>query len=516
MVKIFTRPKPLVLIFMDGVGVAPPGPGNAISLANTPNLDKLWPMYPHTYLHAAGLNVGLPHGVDGNSEVGHMNLGAGKVVFQELPRIDNAINNGSFSKNKMLLDAFTRSKNNKVHIMGCLGTGQVHSSYGHLVALLEMAQNTVINKDNVFLHLFTDGRDSPPQSAQKLFDRLDSELRRLHIGRIASIIGRYYAMDRDDRWERIRKAYEVIVFGKGEFVNNYQEAIDRSYQDKKNDEYFEPYVIKDGDKPMTTVTDGDAVIFFNFRADRAVELTRAFEDPDFPGWNREMIKNLYFVGLTNYEKGFPKNQAFPPEKINNPLGKVISDNGLKQLRISESEKFPHVTYFVNGGNHIQYPGEDRIEVPSPKEVATYDKKPEMSSYAVTEIVLKKIVQGNYDVIMINFANPDMVGHTGILPATIKGMEVVDECVGKIYETLVPHGGAIVLTADHGNAEELIDILSGNVDTKHSTNPVPLIIIKDGLQPRELSFGILADVSPTVLSMLGIPKPIEMTGRNLLI
>ena len=501
---------------MDGVGVAPPGPGNAISLANTPNLDKLWPMYPHTYLHAAGLNVGLPHGVDGNSEVGHMNLGAGKVVFQELPRIDNAINNGGFSKNKMLLDAFARSKNNKVHIMGCLGTGQVHSSYGHLVALLEMAQNTVINKDNVFLHIFTDGRDSPPQSAQKLFDRLDSEIHRLHIGRIASIIGRYYAMDRDDRWDRIRKAYELIVNGKGEFVNNYQEAIDRSYKDKKNDEYFEPYVIKDGDKPMTMVTEGDAVVFFNFRPDRAVELTRAFEDANFSGWNREMIKNLYFVGLTNYEKGFPKNQAFPPEKITSPLGKVISDNGLRQLRISESEKFPHVTYFVNGGNHTQYPGEDRVEVPSPKEVATYDKKPEMSSYTVTEIVLKKITQDVYDVIMLNFANPDMVGHTGILPATIKGMEVVDECVGKIYEAVVPHGGAIVLTADHGNAEELIDILSGNVDTKHSTNPVPLIIMKDGLQARELSFGILADVAPTVLSMLGIPKPIEMTGRNLLI
>ena len=321
-------------------------------------------------------------------------------------------------------------------------------------------------------------------------------------------------MDCDKGWDRTEKAYDLLTGGTASYsALTAVDALEAAYARGETDEFVKPTLV--GTLPIT-VNDQDVVLFFNFRADRAVELTRAFEDPDFPGWNREMIKNLYFVGLTNYEKGFPKNQAFPPEKINNPLGKVISDNGLKQLRISESEKFPHVTYFVNGGNHIQYPGEDRIEVPSPKEVATYDKKPEMSSYAVTEIVLKKIVQGNYDVIMINFANPDMVGHTGILPATIKGMEVVDECVGKIYEILVPHGGAIVLTADHGNAEELIDILSGNVDTKHSTNPVPLIIIKDGLQPRELSFGILADVSPTVLSMLGIPKPIEMTGRNLLI
>lgn len=504
------------MIFMDGVGVAPPGPSNAISLANTPNLDKLWPMYPHTYLHAAGLNVGLPHGVDGNSEVGHMNLGAGKVVFQELPRIDNAINNGSFYKNKMLLDAFARSKDHKVHIMGCLGTGQVHSSYGHLIALLEMAHDVVINKENVFLHIFTDGRDSPPQSAMKLLDRLDSEIGRLHVGRLASIVGRYYAMDRDDRWERVRKAYDLIVNGKGELVNNYQEAIEKSYKANKFDEYLEPFAIRNGDKPMTTVTEADSVIFFNFRPDRAVELTRAFEDEDFPGWDRPMVKNLYFVGLTNYEKGFPRNQAFPPEKISSPIGKVISDNNLRQLRIAESEKFPHVTYFVNGGNQVQYPGEDRIEVPSPKDVATYDKKPEMSSYKVTDILINKIKQENYDVIMVNFANPDMVGHTGVLPATIKGMEVVDECIGKIYEAVVPHGGAIILTADHGNAEELLDAQSGNVDTKHSTNPVPLIIMRNGLEPRELSFGILADVAPTVLSMLGIPKPIEMTGRNLLV
>lgn len=516
MAQIFERPKPLVIVFMDGVGVAPPGPGNAVSLAKTPNLDALWPKYPHTYLHASGLNVGLPHGVDGNSEVGHMNLGAGKVVFQELPRIDNAINTGSFFKNQLLIDALNKSHDNKVHIMGLVGTGQVHSSYGHLVALLEMAAKVGANGDNVFVHVFTDGRDSPPQSAKKLLDRLETEMKRLNVGRIASLVGRYYAMDRDERWERTKIAYDMIVEGKGKMVKNWQEAIDDSYKQKKFDEYLEAYVIARGGDALAKVGPGDAVIFSNYRADRAVEITRAFEDENFPGWPREIVKDMLFVGLSNYEKGFPLKPAFPPERITSPIGKVFSENGLRQLRIAESEKFPHVTYFVNGGNQVQYPGEDRIEVPSPKDVATYDQKPEMSSYLVTDILLKKLETGIYDVAMLNYANPDMVGHTGILDATIKGMEVLDECIGKLTEFLIPRGGALILTADHGNAEELIDLQTGNVDTKHSTNPVPLIIAKQGLEARELSFGILADVAPTVLGLLGIPKPAEMTGRNLLV
>lgn len=515
MAELFNRPKPIVLVFMDGVGVAPPGPGNAVSLAKTPNLDKLWPNYPHTYLHAAGLNVGLPHGVDGNSEVGHMNLGAGKVVFQELPRIDNAIQSASFFENDQLKKAFECCENGKVHIMGLVGAGQVHSSFGHLLALLEMAQKEKIDGEKLFIHVFTDGRDSPPKGAAKFLEKLESELNHRNVGRIASLVGRYYAMDRDDRWERTQKAYDLMVHGKGQKVADWKQALDISYKSNKFDEYLEPYVIAPDGNPLTTVDPGDAVIFFNYRPDRAVQITRAFEDENFPGWEREKIQDLYFVGMSNYEKGFPEHQAFPPENITNPLGKVISDNGLRQLRISESEKFPHVTYFVNGRNQIQYPGEDRIEVPSPKDVATYDKKPEMSSQLVTDMLIKKAKEEDYDLIMVNFANPDMVAHTGVLDATVKGMEFLDGLIGKLTEFVLDVGGAMVITADHGNAEEMINLQDGSVDTKHSTNPVPLIIVKEGLEARELSFGILADVAPTVLGLMGINKPTEMTGRNLL-
>lgn len=514
--QLFERPKPVILVFMDGVGVAPPGPGNAVSLAKTPNLDKLWPGYPHTYLHAAGLNVGLPHGVDGNSEVGHMNLGAGKVVFQELPRIDNAISSGSFFENDHLKHAFNCCKQGKLHIMGLVGAGQVHSSFGHLQALLEMAAKEKVNGDKVFLHVFTDGRDSPPKGAAKYLDKLEAEMTHRKVGRIASLIGRYFALDRDDRWERTQKAYDLIVNGQGEKVKDWKQALDISYKNRKFDEYLEPYVIAPDGNPLATIEPGDAVIFFNYRPDRAVQLTRAFEDEQFPGWQREMLKDVYFVGMSNYEKGFPKNQAFPPENITNPLGKVISDNGLRQLRIAESEKFPHVTYFVNGRNQVQYPGEDRIEVPSPKDVATYDKKPEMSSELVTDLLIKKAKEEQYDVIMVNFANPDMVAHTGVLDASVTAMEVVDELIGKLTEFVLEVGGAMVITADHGNAEEMINLQDGSVDTKHSTNPVPLIIVKEGLEAKELSFGILADVAPTLLSLLGIEKPVEMTGRNLLV
>ncbi|MFQ5493497.1 MAG: 2,3-bisphosphoglycerate-independent phosphoglycerate mutase [Candidatus Dojkabacteria bacterium] len=516
MADLYKRPKPVLLVVMDGVGVAPPGPGNAVTLANTPSLDRLWPKYPHTYLHAAGLNVGLPHGVDGNSEVGHMNLGAGKVIFQELPRIDNAINSGTFLQNEHLLEAFKRSHDNSVHIMGLVGSGQVHSSFGHLVALLDMAKESKANGDNVFMHVFTDGRDSKPQGAKKLLERLDAEMKRTNVGKLASLIGRYFAMDRDERWDRTRQAYDLITQGNGKMVKNWKEALDDSYRQDKYDEYLMPYVIAKGGEPMTKVQDGDAVIFFNYRPDRAVQLTRAFEDKNFPGWERAVVPNLYFVGMSDYEKGFPEKQAFPPERITTPVGRVLSDHGLRQLRISESEKFPHVTYFINGGNQVQYAGEDRIEVPSPKDVATYDQKPEMSTPIVVDLIKKRIEQGIYDVIMTNFANPDMVAHTGVLDATVKAMEVADKFIGELHDFIIPRGGAMMITADHGNAEELIDLQTGSVDTKHSTNPVPLVVMKEGLQPRELSFGILADVSPTLLGLMGIQKPVEMTGRNLLV
>jgi 2,3-bisphosphoglycerate-independent phosphoglycerate mutase len=446
-----------------------------------------------------------------------MNLGAGKVIFQELPRIDNAIDNGSFFSNPKLKEALSHANKNKVHIMGLLGSGGVHSYFNHLVSLLNMAKELKVDGKKIFLHMFTDGRDSPPQGAAKFFENLEKEMIRTGIGRIASIIGRYYAMDRDERWDRIRKAYELITMGIGEGVDNWAQALQVSYNKKITDEYLDAFFIKNSNfEPLATVAPGDSIIFINFRADRAIEITRAFEDKEFPGWKREMIPDIYFVGLSSYEKGFPLNQAFPPEKIVNPFGKVISDNGIKQLRLAESEKFPHVTYFFNGGNQVQYPGEDHIEIPSPRDVATYDLKPEMSAYIVTDLIIQKIIEELYDVIVINFANPDMVAHTGVIDATIKAIEVTDECIGKIWSAVKSKKGAMILTSDHGNAEELIDLQTGNIDTKHSTNPVPFMILKEGVDGRELPFGILADVAPTALALLGIPKPIEMTGRDLLV
>lgn len=515
--NVFQRPKPLVLVIIDGMGVAPPGPGNAISLAKTPILDKYWPKFPHGHLHASGLHVGLPNGVDGNSEVGHMNIGAGKVIFQELPRIDAAIDSETFFDNQALKDAFKKTREGKsVHIIGCVGGGQVHSSYGHLTALLDMAKNEKVDASRLFVHAFTDGRDSPPQSADKYLSRLEIDLKRIGGGRIASVVGRYFAMDRDERWERTRKAYDLIVLGKGSPVKHWKDALSDSYGKSVYDEYLEPYVIVEGERPIATVQDGDSVIFFNYRADRAIQITRAFEDSEFPGWERPIMPNLYFVGMTNYEKGFPKVQAFPPDKITYPLGRVLADNGLKQLRIAESEKYPHVTYFINGGEQVQYPGEDRIEVPSPRDVATYDQKPEMSAIPVTDLLLQKIDEGEYDVYIVNYANPDMVAHTGVLDASVKAVEITDQCLGRIIDKVMSKKGAVVITSDHGNAEEMIDIQTGNIDTKHSTNPVPVLIVKDGLTTREFPFGILADVTPTVLSLLGIQKPFEMTGRDLLV
>lgn len=500
---------------MDGVGVAPQSPANAVTLAKTPNLDALWPKYPHTYLYAAGINVGLPHGVDGNSEVGHMNIGAGKIIFQELPRIDNAINNGSFYKNQQILDAFSRVNNHKIHLIGLVGAGQVHSSYGHLLALIEIGRKLKIPPNKLFVHAFTDGRDSPPKGAYQVLENLEAELNRDKIGSIATIIGRYFAMDRDERWDRTKQAYDMIVSGQGKRVSNWREALKESYKNNVLDEYLPAYVVSQNQETSSKVEPGDAVIFFNYRPDRAVQLTRAFEDPNFPGWDRPLIEDLFFVGMSNYEKGFPFRIAFPPDNIVNSLGKVISENNLRQLRLAESEKFPHVTYFLNGRNQKQHPGEDWIEVPSPRDVATYDQKPEMSTEMVTDVLLEKIKSGLYDFIVINFANADMVAHTGLVDPTVRAMEAIDHSIGKIREAIFEQNGAMILTADHGNAEELINQQTGQVDTKHSTNPVPLLIVKKDLEPKELSFGILADIAPTILAMLGLQKPYEMTGRNLL-
>lgn len=515
--NFFKKPRPFVLISMDGVGVAPPGPGNAVTLANTPNLDKLWPKYPHTYLEAAGLHVGLPSGIDGNSEVGHMTMGAGLVIFQDLPRIDNAIKNDSFYSNPLLIEAFEHVKKNKsnMHFIGLIGDGKVHSSIDHLIALIDIATKVKADPDNLFIHAFTDGRDSNPNAGVETIEKIESYCFQKRMGRLGTIIGRAYSMDRNRNWERTKRAYEMLVDGVGTPVRNWKKAMEEYYKKEIMDEFMEPLQVIIHDEKPVTIKENDAVIFFNFRPDRAVQLTMAFEDEDFKGFKRDLIPNLFFVGMTDYEEGFPKRKAFPPEEITEPVGKVLSDNGLKQLRIAESEKFPHVTYFFNGGKAIVYPGETQIEIPSPKDVPTYDLRPEMSQSWVTDVLIEKIESDAFDFIMVNFAGPDMVGHTGVIDATIKAMEICDECIGRIVEATLKKGGAVLISADHGNAEEMLNLQTGEADTKHSINRVPVIIIKDGLIGRELPVGGLADIGPTMLNLMGIEVPAAMTGRDLL-
>ncbi len=502
---------------MDGVGVAPQGPGNAVMAANTSSLDKYWPQYPHTYLEASQLYVGLPSGTDGNSEVGHMTMGAGRVIFQNLPRIDNSITNGSFFQNPVIINAFDHAKqnNSNVHFIGLVGSGLVHASNDHLRALLKFASQEKMNPDKVFVHAFTDGRDSSPTEAIELLDQIESFMYQKRIGRLASIIGRAYAMDRNRNWGKTKIAYDALVNGVGTKTKNYKKAIEASYGKEIFDEYIDPILIEKNGGEIVTIKDNDAIIFYNFRPDRAVQLNMAFEDKEFKGFERTALDNIYFAGMNEYENGFPLNKIFPPERVLTPLGKVLSDAGLLQLRIAESEKFPHVTYFFNGQIKEIMPGETWLEVPSPKDVTTYDEKPEMSQRWVAKMVVEKIEEGTFDFILVNFAGPDMVAHTGNIEATVKAMEACDQSIGIIVEEVLKHDGVVIITADHGNAEEMLDLRTGSMDTKHSTNPVPIIIIKKGLMTRELPVGGLADVAPTILGLMGIPQPAEMTGRDLL-
>ena len=501
---------------MDGVGVAPQGPGNAVMQANTTNLDKYWPIYPHTYLEASQLYVGLPSGTDGNSEVGHMTMGAGRVIFQNLPRIDNAIANGSFLQNPVIINAFDHAKknNSSVHLMGLVGSGLVHASISHLKALLQAAVQEKMNPDKVFVHAFTDGRDSGTKESVELLDQIESYMYQKRVGRLASIMGRAYAMDRNRNWMKTKIAYDALVNGTGVKAKNYKQAIESSYSKEIFDEYIDPILI-DMNGEVATIKDNDAVIFFNFRPDRAVQLATAFEDKEFKGFERVQLNNLYFAGMNEYENGYPINKIFPPERVITPLGRVLADAGLLQLRVAESEKFPHVTYFFNGQIKEIMPGETWLEVPSPKDVTTYDEKPEMSQRWIAKVVVEKIQEEAFDFILVNFAGPDMVAHTGNIQATVKAMDACDESIGIIVEEVLKHNGVVMITADHGNAEEMLDLRTGSMDTKHSTNPVPVIIIKKNLMARELPVGGLADVAPTILGLLGIPQPIEMTGRDLL-
>ena len=506
--------KPTVLLILDGYGERKEKDGNAIALANTPVMDKLKKEFPYVEGQASGLFVGLPDGQMGNSEVGHMNMGAGRIVYQELTRITKAIEDGDFFENKALKEAVEHCKkeNSTLHFMGLVSSGGVHSHIRHIYGLLELAKRAGLKK--VYLHAFLDGRDTPPDSGKSFLMDVEKKMRELGVGEIATISGRYYAMDRDKNYDRVEKAYRAMVDGTGEKASSVEEAIDDSYAKKVYDEFVLPTVIeKDG--AVHTVSDGDAMIFFNFRPDRAREICHAFCDDEFNFFNRGLRKKVFFVCFTDYDPTIPnKRVAFEKEEIHNTLGEVVSNLGKNQLRIAETEKYAHVTFFFNGGKEEPYKNEDRILVPSPKEVPTYDLKPEMSCYTVTEKLTEAIRSGKYDLVVANFANPDMVGHTGVLSAAIKAIEVVDECMGKVVDAVESMHGNLFILADHGNADIMIDEKTGEPYTAHTTNPVPFILVSEE-KHKLREGGCLADVAPTLLELMGIPQPKEMTGKSLL-
>ncbi|MCI9015675.1 MAG: 2,3-bisphosphoglycerate-independent phosphoglycerate mutase [Clostridia bacterium] len=502
-----------MLMILDGFGENSNDKANAVKMASTPNLDKFMKMYPMTNIYTSGLDVGLPEGQMGNSEVGHTNIGAGRIVYQELTRITKSIESGDFFSIPEFNEAIENCNKNKsdLHIMGLLSDGGVHSHIRHLYALLELAKRKGI--ENVYVHCFLDGRDTPPASAETYITKLEEKMKEKEIGKIATIMGRFYAMDRDKRWERVEKAYRALVEGEGQKALTATSAIESSYQKEVFDEFVEPTVICNGDTPIATIKNNDSVIFFNFRPDRAREITRTLVDNNFDEFNTNKI-NLYFVCMTSYDETMPNvNIAFKPTSLKNTFGEYISKQGYTQLRIAETEKYAHVTFFFNGGEEKQYEGEDRILVPSPK-VETYDLKPEMSAYEVTDKVLEAISSNKYDCIILNYANPDMVGHTGNLEAAIKALEAIDECVGKVVNEVIKKEGVILITADHGNAEQMIDYKTGEPHTAHTTNPVPLVLI--GRDNINLKQGKLADLAPTMLDIMGLEKPEEMTGESIIV
>jgi len=523
------RPKPVVLIILDGFGIAPPSRANAISLAKTPNFDKYASNYPVMPIAASGEAVGLSWGEMGNSQVGHLSLGTGVIPYQNLPRITKAITDGDFFKNEAFIKACEHAKKNStaLHLMGLVSSGGVHSYNEHLYALLELAHQQKM--DRVFVHVFLDGRDTPYNSGLNFVSKLEDKLKKVGIGAIATVSGRFYAMDRDNRWERISQAFYTIVDGNSEQkFDDPLKAIEASYAKGVYDEEFIPAVIIDDlNQPKGKIKDGDAVIFFNFRPDRARQLTKALVLPGFEKFKRPYYQNLLMVTMTEYEKDLPVTVAFPPLSIDMPLARAISEADLKQLHIAETEKYAHVTYFFNGGSEKIYTGEDRVLIPSPQ-VTSYDQKPAMSARELTSRVTQAIKEGTYDFIVLNFANPDMVGHTGNIQATVESVEILDQEVGEIVETVLSYDGVVIITADHGNAESMYDLQTGEIDKEHTNNPVPLFIIgKDfagksvlsGMGGTDLSrvtpVGVLADVPPTILKIMGIKKPPVMSGSSLI-
>lgn len=541
----------VLLAVLDGWGIAAPGPGNAIAQAQTPNMNRFNAMYPHTELGASGESVGLPRGEVGNTETGHLNLGAGRIVYQDLQRINMSVADGSFFQNRVLIGAIDHaaSFNSNLHFMGLMGAGGVHSNIEHLYALIELAKKHEFKR--VFLHLFTDGRDSPPTAAKTYISQIRDVIKREGIGTIATIMGRYWAMDRDLRWDRTQKAYDCLTKGVGHLVKTPEEAIDNSYSEGKTDEFIAPSIMSDANgNPIALIKANDSVVFFNFRIDRPRQLSRAFVYEDFSKANEKIafdpyavkytkshipkkpkgaeepfvrgprLTNLYFVTMTEYEKSITESGAkvaFPPEIVEIPLGKVIAESSFRQLRAAESEKERFVTFYFNGQQENPFQGEERLIIPSPK-VATYDLKPEMSARELTNAVLTKLKEGiDYKFILINYANADMVGHTGNIGAAAKGCEVVDECLGKLADWVLAYDGFMIVTADHGNAEQMINSQTGEIETEHSSNPVPFIAISKQLMGKSqmLTTGILADIAPTILRILRLETPGSMTGHYLL-
>lgn len=524
-----SAPKPVVLLILDGWGVAPPGEGNPIAAADTPYFDEIIRTFPTMTVRASGEAVGLSWGEMGNSEVGHLTIGAGTIFYQSLPRINLAIQSGEFFANEMFMAAVghVKKNNSTLHIMGILSPGNVHGSDAHVSALLDFAKQQGVG--NVVVHPILDGRDTIYNTGIEFVQALMAKMKECRIGKIGSISGRFWAMDRDNRWDRIEKAYNAIT-GKGA-DRNYDDpvkAVQESYDQEVFDEEFVPTIITEGGAPAGPVRDGDALIFSNFRPDRARQISQAFSIPGFSKFGREYMQNLYFCTMAEYEKDTPAKAAFPPNIIDTCLASVLSDAGLKQLHITETEKYAHVTFFLNGVKEEEFPGESRVIIPSPR-VSSYDQAPEMSTEKITERILKEIQKGEYDVIITNFANADMVGHTGSYEATKRGCEVIDKCIGKIVNAILPLGGVVLITADHGNGEEVLNLQTSAIDKEHSTNPVPFITVGEQWRGQaapsgeviggDLSLtppvGMLADVAPTVLKILGVPQPEEMTGSPLI-
>jgi 2,3-bisphosphoglycerate-independent phosphoglycerate mutase len=513
-------PKPVALIILDGWGYRAEREANAIALADTPNHDHFLTQYPATLIHTSGERVGLPDGLMGNSEVGHLNIGAGRIVYQEITRIDASIMRGEFFRNPLLLELMKQGREHRLHFLGLLSDGGVHSHQRHLYALLQMAREQGVKE--VFVHVLLDGRDTPPNNGVQYIAALEQKMReygggRQAYGKIATVAGRYYAMDRDNRWDRIEKAYDAMVNAAGRKAKDPVQAVKESYNQGVSDEFVLPIVITDDrGGPVATIRANDAVMFYNFRADRARQTTRALTQPDLDKFPRRSFpEHLYYVTMTRYDKTFALPYVFPPQELDHILAGVMADAGLKNLRVAETEKYAHVTYFFNGGVEKAYPGEERILVPSPK-VATYDLEPEMSAAGIRDAVVKAVNDNGFDVLIVNFANADMVGHSGNLGATIKAVETVDACLGDIYKAIRAKGGAMLVTADHGNAELMIDPATGGPHTAHTTNPVPFILITERVQGKLHSGGALADVAPTLLGTVQVSQPAEMTGRDLTI